>query len=428
MIFTIAEYFTAFFEALMFYLFLDTFCGKRKNIINIAYYLTIVLLTLFIIVVNHVFSYTILNVIFIVVSVFLTSFMFKGSIPTRAIISIIAFLIASSMEVVILFIITSVYRVSATVAIENPSLRLLGIILSKMLGFTLINIICMIAKRKKIRLGKSYWVMFLLVFINSTLAVFLLYKLAYESSITHMNYLLMICSFGLFLSAFFSFYMCERMAKQNEIINKQQQYEQQLQSQSKHLDDILVNQEELRKFRHDISNHLTTINGFFEATNNEDGKKYISSISELLVDNTERIKTGNTAFDAIINTKKALAESKGIEFCTNIKIPTKLNIDATDICIIFGNALDNAIEACERYSGASKKISLDFIYENNSVLCKIINSAQENNGSNLKTHKKDKLNHGIGLENIKTAVSKYDGSLHKEYKDGLFILKFVMFV
>lgn len=427
MIYTVAEYMTAFFEAVTFYLFLDTFCGKRDKVPKLVYYFIVAFLTIFIIVSNHIFSYTILNVASIILSVIFVSFIFGGSIPLKLIISIIVYLIASSMEVVILFIITSFYKVSATVVIENPSLRLLGIILSKMLAFTLVNIICMIAKRKKIRLGKSYWALFLLVFFNSTLAVFLLYKLAYESSITHMNYLLMICSFGLFLSTFFSFYMCERMAKQNEIINRQQQYEQQLESQSKHLDDILVNQEALRVFRHDMRNHFTAITRYFQENDCEGGLNYISGINGVVMNDKERIKTGNIAFDAIINTKKALADSKNIAFDINVQIPEKLPIDAADVCVIFGNALDNAIEACERITYGMKKISLNFVYEDNTVFCKLVNSMSKENMHGYKTHKRDKLNHGLGIENIKTSLSKYNNVFNIEHSDNEFVLEFIVY-
>lgn len=426
MIYTVAEYLTAFFEAVTFYLLLDTFCDKRTNIPKQIYYSSILVLTFLIIVSNNVFPYTILNILSIILFTFLISFIFDGTIALKALISTLAFSLAASLEVATLFVITSVYRVTVNTAIGDPSLRLLGIILSKMLAFAMINIICMIAKRRNVRLGKSYWIVFLLLFLNSILAVFLLFKLAYEASITYMNFMLMICSFGLLLSAFFSFYMCEKMAKQNEIINRQQQYEQQLQAQAKHLDDILVNQEALRKFRHDIANHFTTITGYFKDDNCEDGLNYISEISSIVTLDKDRIKTGNTAFDAIINTKKALAESKGISFDVNVQIPERLPIDAVDICVIFGNALDNAIEACEKITDGEKRISLTFIYENNAALCKIINTSSTFYLS-AKTHKKDKINHGLGINNIKSSLSKYHNMFKIEQVQNEFVLEFVIF-
>lgn len=428
MIYTVAEYLTAFFEAVMFYMLLDTFCGKRKNISGYIYYLSIAILTGSIIVSNHIYSSTISNVVSIIILVVLMSMAFDGKIYLKLMISVLGFLMASSMEVLILFVITFVYSVPAAVVIEEPSLRLLGIILSKMLAFAVVNVICIVSKRKKIRLGKTYWVLFLIVFLNSTLAVFLLYKLAYEAEITYMNYLLMICSFGLFLGTFFSFYMCEHMAKQNDIINKQKQYEIQLSSQAKHLDDILVNQEALRKFRHDIINHLTAIAGYFNNNDCEEGLKYITDISNIVTSDRQSVKTGNIAFDAIINTKKALADSKGIEFDVNVQIPAKLPVDAADICIVFGNAVDNAIEACEKLPKEERKISLTVAYEDSDILCKLTNSvANFGDSHELKTHKKDKINHGLGIENIKASLAKYNHVFQIDNNGKEFVLEFIIF-
>lgn len=428
MIYTVAEYLTAFFEAVMFYMLLDTFCKKKDGYPKLVYGMSIVILTLLIIVCNKIFSYRITNGIGMTMSTFLVSLLFANNIPVKVIISVVGYLLASLMEVLILFVIMWVYGVNANIAINDPSLRLLGIILSKMLAFVIVSIVCMIAKRKKLRLSKSYWFIFVIQFTTSTLAVFLIYKLAYEAEITNMNYLLLICSFGLLLGSFFLFYICERMAKQNEIINKQKQYELQLSSQAKHLDDILVNQDALRKFRHDITNHLTAIAGYFRDNDCEEGLRYITDISSIVTSDRQSIKTGNIAFDAIINTKKALADSKGIVFDVNVQIPAKMPIDAADICIVFGNAVDNAIEACEKLPKEERKISLTVAYEDSDILCKLTNSVADSETlRTLKTYKKDKINHGLGIENIKASLAKYNHVFQIDNNGKEFVLEFVIF-
>lgn len=427
MIYTVAQWLTTVIEAIMFYLLLDTFCLKKDSVPQYLYSGSVVVLSIMIVISNYIFPYTILNILCMIISTFIISFIFDGNIIIRLLISVIGFLLAASMEVATLFVITTVYRVTVTIAIENPTLRLLGIIMSKMVAFAITNMICMISKRNKLRMGKAYWTLFLLVFANSILAVFLLFKLAYESSLTGLNYLLMICSFGLLFSSFFSFYMCERMNKQNEIINREQQYKQQIKSQSKHLDEIMLSQNELRKFKHDLSHHFTTLSGYFADKNYSEGMKYLSDISNIIIVDKGRVKTGNTPFDAIINVKKSLAQNMGIFFETNIQIPGDLHMDAADVCIIFGNALDNAIEACEKVD--DKKISVTVTYDNSSIYCKIVNTAIiDEKARRLITHKKDKINHGFGIENIKTALSKYDNIFEIAYGENEFILKFIVFL
>ena len=205
---------------------------------------------------------------------------------------------------------------------------------------------------------------------------------------------------------------------------QKQQYEQQIISQSKHVDEILVMQKQIKKFRHDSSHHFTALKYFFANNQNQDGLSYIEKINSDL-ENTEIVDTGNTAFDAIISTKKALAESKNIEFTIQIQIPEKLKVDAVDLCVIFGNSLDNAIEACEKLEN-QRMINVSAIYDDCQLICKITNTALPST-SDLQTTKSDKENHGFGLDNIKQALSKYNHVMKIDQTDKEFILSFIIF-
>lgn len=205
---------------------------------------------------------------------------------------------------------------------------------------------------------------------------------------------------------------------------QKQQYEQQITSQSKHIDEILVMQKQIKKFRHDSSHHFTALKGFFLNNQNQDGLSYIEKINNDL-EQTELVDTGNTAFDAIISTKKALAESKNIKFNLQIQIPEKLQVDAVDLCVIFGNALDNAIEACEKLKN-HRMINVSAIYDDCQLICKISNSVSSTI-SDLQTTKEDRENHGFGLDNIKQALSKYNHVLKIDQTDNEFVLSYIIF-
>ena len=155
---------------------------------------------------------------------------------------------------------------------------------------------------------------------------------------------------------------------------------------------------------------------------------YIKKLNDIYAADKNILETGNPALDAIINTKKAIAESKNIEFNTKIQIPTQIPIDPIGICVIFGNALDNSIEACERIKDGKRKISLTIICQNKSVFCRIINTAPKQKQISFGTSKIDTQNHGFGLSNIKTALLKYNASPSIEQTNNEFILKFVIFI
>lgn len=119
--------------------------------------------------------------------------------------------------------------------------------------------------------------------------------------------------------------------------------------------------------------------------------------------------------------------SKNIEFDTKIQIPEDIFVDAIDICIIFGNALDNCIEACDKIENGPKKISVSIIYEDESLICKIVNTAIKSNSRFLHTTKSDNINHGFGIGNIESALEKYKNICRFKQSDTEFILSFVIF-
>lgn len=90
-----------------------------------------------------------------------------------------------------------------------------------------------------------------------------------------------------------------------------------------------------------ILNDLIKDNKYYEA------RKYISQLHKEVERSSSVCYTGNSAVDSIINLKGDYARSHNIEFITKIKV-NSVNFDTIGICRILGNALDNAVEACER--------------------------------------------------------------------------------
>lgn len=429
-IYTVADLLNGLFTAIIISILLDCFCSKRDEIPEWVYVVGVIVLAGLMDLSNFVFGSGIFNAVGLAVSIFIVSNLYSCSIQTKVVISVLGVLLIVAVELVILFPITIIYGVTVSEVVDSPFLRLLGIIVSKMATFIVVKIICLKTKKRNIYLGSTYWVLFCLIFSTSIVAVFLIFKLSYDIKVKYLYNLSVLCSFGLLFSTFFALYLYEHLAEQTELINKQRQFEQQVQSQAKHMDEILAVQNQLKKFRHDFSLHLTALSGYFRDKDYDGGLGYIESISSIIDESRKFVDTGNTALDTIINTKKVLAESKNIDFKVTLQIPENLAIDATDVCIIFGNALDNAIEACERTENIDKKIKLAIIYEDNRIFCKIVNTAfkSKDKKSLYETSKKDKNNHGFGLENIRTSLAKYNAIPEITQTETEFTIKFLIFI
>ena len=197
-------------------------------------------------------------------------------------------------------------------------------------------------------------------------------------------------------------------------------------AQIKHYNDITVAQAQTRKLKHDLSNHIISIKSYVEDGKKDECLKYLDSLTDYANINSDIIDTGNSVIDAIFTAKRNLARERSIDFSADIQIPENLKINSSDCCVIFGNALDNAIEACDKVQG-DKYIKVSLIYQNGSLMCKIANSMSEAKNPLLKTTKADKINHGIGLKNIRETLNKYSNMLRVEQNAGEFVLSFIIY-
>ncbi|MCR4568485.1 MAG: GHKL domain-containing protein [Pseudobutyrivibrio sp.] len=190
---------------------------------------------------------------------------------------------------------------------------------------------------------------------------------------------------------------------------------------------------ELRRYRHDMKNHLTSLRGLIESGDNSVAKKYVERLLSDVVmhKNGEIAQTGNIVIDSLVNSKYAIAVDSGISFNANLFIPNKMMFKNEHLVIILGNLLDNAIEACQYRKEESKYIKLDMSYEKN-----MLHICVKNSGSGIKhkvidgliqTTKKDRVNHGMGLMSVKKAAQVYEGELLLKDKEQEFVAMVILY-
>ena len=413
-------------ESIMLYMVFEAFFERKENIHGVFYFLFYTLFALMDNISFQILGGTLINLIILYSGSVALSFLYKTDIKSRIATPLFLFAINILIEMIVWYSIGLVFDLSVSEHMEEPNTWIMGAILSKSVLLLIMNFVRLKFKNRKLFENRIYWLLFIVVFMPTALIDYLLFRLTYTITEPFISLLAIIASIGLIISSFVVMFLYERFAVQAESANREQQYEQQLKSQAKHLDDILVMQNQIKGFRHDIKNHWVALRGYFQRNDYEGGIQYIDEMSDKLIEG-ETIDTGNVALDAIISTKKALAEERNIEFESTVQIPEKMPIDATDICIIFGNALDNAIEACEKIKDDTKHIKLSVIFEEDAILCKVSNTISKGKKLSMKTTKADKENHGFGLENIKQALSKYNHVMKIDQTDKEFILSFIIF-
>lgn len=271
-----------------------------------------------------------------------------------------------------------------------------------------------------------FWWWFVVLLAIAIILCFLLFWMSAQIIPLSFNALAVAGSVGVFFSAFTTMTLYERLAKQKKAIRRQVQRTQALNNQIKYLDEMVVKQQALRRFKHDLSNQFLVLNDYLNRKDVDGAQAYLGSLTQDFETMIPLVDTGNVALDTILTAKKTLAESKGIVFDMKVQVPVALAVAPMDVAAILGNALDNAIEACERIREGARWIELSLVQQESALLCKIVNSAPQGTLT-LQTTKDDAINHGFGLESIKATLEKYDTMPLIEQADGRFSLSFVMY-
>ena len=187
---------------------------------------------------------------------------------------------------------------------------------------------------------------------------------------------------------------------------------------------------EIRIWRHDYENNLKVLRTMIAEFEIEKSINFLDGMNRNLLDNKIMLQTGNLALDAIVSAKLSLAKSHGIEIDIKVAYPKNNYIGDNDLCAIFGNLIDNAIEACLRIRNDTVRRFIDIVIETKKKnLCLIISNSYDNeirqkNGHFL-TSKKE-ANHGIGIKHVDAFISRYNGNIERVQNNGIFETKIIL--
>lgn len=214
----------------------------------------------------------------------------------------------------------------------------------------------------------------------------------------------------------YSIFLTLSLAVKNVLSNRQNRELQAFMYMQKQQYDYQLQQSvAVRRFKHDLVNHIGVLRELINEKKTEAAKEYIDTIWSIQDEFDLKVHTGDCYLDVIVNYYWYLAIKENIEFVVLGKLTDKMPLEMFDITTLMGNILQNAVEATINTDAPTIRVELVehkkeiFIVVSNSVVEKV----------NIKkgffiTSKKDKVNHGIGLKNIIATVEKYHGEYYME--------------
>lgn len=181
---------------------------------------------------------------------------------------------------------------------------------------------------------------------------------------------------------------------------------------------------QMRGYRHDYHSHIQTMKAHLKSNNLSLLNSYLNELENELTSIDLIVNTENRMLDAILNSKLTLAKKHGIKCDVKVKLEEKVTISDTDLCIILGNLLDNAIEACDEIKMSDRYIRLYLDSFNKQFYLSIQNSAKEILSFNEKNYISTKRgNHGLGMKRVALIVENYNGFLNLQNEPGIFAVE-----
>ena len=259
---------------------------------------------------------------------------------------------------------------------------------------------------------------FMFAFVCSILTVFNVVNLERVADLT------LYISSGVLATFFFIIFM---YSKNILYLREQEQRDRmqiaQLQQQFAYYQEKMKDEERVRSIYHDLKNHLLVMEN---RQNTEETRQMAETLRSQIADYEDYVHTGNEFLDIILKDKAAKAREKQIDFSAMVDFHGIDFMEPLDISTIFGNAIDNAIEASENLPEYKRLITVKAERVRDMLLITIENNTQPGNHLTEGTTKKDRFVHGFGIPNIKKAVEKYGGQCSFQQEERVYRLKILI--
>ena len=359
------------------------------------------------------------------------SMLYKSTYRNRAFISFLCLIFIEGIEILSKILLAAFYDTTVSKITASEFKTLIVYSVARLMPFALIKIVRFI-KKESSTTHKNYdipktlkWFIFILIPMFSMIGITILSFL--EDSLNKVETIMMVSVIGIFLIInilYLYIYdvIVDRYHKKTEniILNKQIEYYNNQQVQ------VENNINKIRQIKHDLKFKLINI---LQNQDIETAKKEISA----LIDETNRMDyvsyTGHHGIDSILNYEVNRARTKNIEINVKTTVYKDINIDSKFLCVILGNAIDNAIEANE--NTINKYIDITILSENNSLYISVqnpyIGTITPKELKESYTSKQDPAHHGFGLKSIRDIANKLGGTVKINTDNHVFTLEILIF-
>lgn len=231
--------------------------------------------------------------------------------------------------------------------------------------------------------------------------------------------------FGFFSILLFAAVVLYMWAMYRQLRLEQERKEAYYRAEKFHYEMLLKNEKATRKFRHDMRNHLICMERLAREQSWDRLQEYLSG----MVDGSQNIfhsyETGNQILDIITNYMVSALDEKVKIVLTGTAVNAQ-KIRPDDLCAIYANLLQNAVEELQRRKAGEEAALLITFSENEHLMNMEIENSLSGSKTDLATSKEDKELHGFGMVNVRETVEKNHGKLQVEIRRDSFYVSVML--
>ncbi len=213
----------------------------------------------------------------------------------------------------------------------------------------------------------------------------------------------------------------KQIREQLTLQNEQNLLQMQVAAAQAHLEALEESQEKTIIYRHDMRHHLNLISAYLADNNVAAAEEYISDVENIIESTVIEKYCSNYSINLMLNCYVAKARNEHIAVETEVNLPAKNVISDMDLCVIFANAIENAINACKLVPHTDNRfIKILCKIKGDKRLIQVINSYEgtilfvDDMPASLKE------NHGLGTKSIAAIAEKYGGVYSFTADSGVF--------
>lgn len=403
------------FEALILFAVLETFFDRKFQ--NPWYYRLLPIVHMGLITLINALKLEMLpaSLILIFVSFLYAYFMYNAKLRNAILLIVLYHALWFLTEICVVLVIGMIFTISMDDIFQQNLYRLTGIVVSKTIQFIILKFIQHYQFKSRFNLRTRIWLSLMVFPLATILTTFSWYSLGRLIRSDVIALFFTVSSLTMLYANFIIFNLFESSNRAMVERHLQDLVQMRTANEIKRLHQLQESHNQIRQFAHDLRNKLIPLNVLINENKRTEALDYLHSLHGSIIEDKFSIESGNLYIDALLNQKSLLSEKYGIKFTCNLDECSSINFPSEDLCVIIGNALDNAIEACQKIQNSDmRKIACELIKYRQTFMIKISNPVENppiiENGQ-FKTSKKDTSSHGLGLKSVRRIVDRYNGYL-----------------